>query len=121
MKAFLITHSVSDIAMMSSLHFENKIIDEKTARIRKTAHKITFTLKAYLRAIQKAGVAINPSAFKIMLKCPNLILDFLFMMWLRTKMVKDMMLPDYASNANNEVVQLNNDLLKFLSQNDVTM
>lgn len=40
------------------------------------------------------------------------------MMWLRTKMVKDMMLPDYA---NNETVQLNNDLLKFLSQNDVTM
>ncbi len=34
--------------------------------------------------------------------------------------MKDMMLPDYASNANNEVVQLNNDLLKFLSQNDVT-
>ena len=121
MKSFLITHSVSDIALLGSLYFENKIIDEETARIRKTAHKITITLKAYLRAIQKAGVAINPSAFKIMLKCPNFILDYFFMMWLRTKMVKDMMLPDYANSANNEVVQLNNDLLKFLSQNDVTM
>jgi 2-dehydropantoate 2-reductase len=120
MKAYLITHSVSDIAMISVLHFENKIIDEKTARTRKTAHKITFTLKAYLRAIQKAGVAINPSAFKIVLKCPNLILDIFFMIWLRTKMVKDMMLPEYASNANNEIVQLNNDFLKFLSQNDIT-
>jgi 2-dehydropantoate 2-reductase len=34
--------------------------------------------------------------------------------------VKDMMLPDYANSANNEIVQLNNDLLKFLSQIDVT-
>lgn len=120
MKAYLITHSISDIALLSVLHFENKVIDEKTARTRRTAHQISLTLKTYLRAIQKAGVVINPSAFKIVLKCPNLILDFFFMMWLRTKMVKDMMLPDYASNANNEVVQLNNDLLKFLSQNDIT-
>ncbi|KOY13105.1 ketopantoate reductase family protein [Paenibacillus xylanivorans] len=120
MKAYLITHAVSDVAMFSVLHFENKIIDEKTARTRKTAHQITFTLKAYLRAIQKAGVTINPSAFKMVLKCPDLILDLFFMIWLRTKMVKDMMLPDYASNANNEIVQLNNDLLKFLSQNDIT-
>ncbi|HEX9025778.1 MAG TPA: hypothetical protein VF839_04890, partial [Clostridium sp.] len=120
MKAYLITHSISDIALLGGLYFENKISDKKTARTRKTAHKITITLKAYLRAIQKAGVSINPSAFKIVLKFPNLILEFFFMMWLRTKMVKDMMLPDYANNANNEVVKLNNDLLKFLSQNDVT-
>ena len=120
MKSYLITHSVSDIALLSGLYFENKISDEKTARNRKVAHKITITLKAYLRAIQKAGIAINPSSFKIVLKCPDLILDFFFMIWLRTKMVKDMMLPDYASNANKEVVQLNKDLLKFLSQNGVT-
>ncbi|KGE19821.1 ketopantoate reductase family protein [Paenibacillus wynnii] len=120
MKAYLITHSISDIALVGALHFENKIIDEKTARTRKTAHRITFTLKMYLRAIQKAGVAINPSVFKIVLKCPDLILDFVFMMWLRTKIVKDMLLPEYANNAHNEIVQLNNDLLKFLSQNDIT-
>ncbi|MDF2879330.1 MAG: ketopantoate reductase [Clostridia bacterium] len=120
MKAFLITHSVSDIAMLGALYFDNKIIDQKIAGTRKMAQKITFTLKAYLRAIQKAGVAINPSTSKIMLKCPNLILDFFFMLWLRSKMVKDMMLPDYANSANNEIVQLNNDLLKFLSQIDVT-
>ncbi|ULO09569.1 ketopantoate reductase [Paenibacillus sp. 19GGS1-52] len=114
MKSYLITHSVSDIAMLSFL------MDEKTASIRKTAHQITSTLKADLRAIQKAGVVINPFAYKIMLRCPNLILDLFFMLWLRTKMVKDMRLPDYATSANNEVVQLNNDLLKFLSQNNIT-
>ncbi|MEJ9164552.1 hypothetical protein P4I20_29060, partial [Paenibacillus graminis] len=89
------------------------------AKTRKKAHKITITLKTYLKAIQKAGIAINPSALKIVLKFPNLILDFFFMIWLRTKMVKDMMLPDYASSANNEIVQLNNDLLKFLNQKDI--
>jgi len=120
MKSYLITHSVSDIALLGGLYFENKISDEKTARNRKVAHKITITLKAYLRAIQSAGVAINPSSFKVVLKCPNLILDFFFMLWLRTKMVKDMMLPDYASSAKNEIVQLRNDLLKFLNQNDIT-
>ncbi|MFB7816609.1 ketopantoate reductase family protein [Paenibacillus chitinolyticus] len=117
MQAYLITHSVFDIAMMSFLHSENKIIDKKTAR--KTARKITVTLKAYLRAIQKAGVSIDPPMLKMVLKFPNLFLDLFFTTWLRTKMVSDMMLPDYANNASNEVVQLSNDFMKFLSQNDI--
>ncbi|MCM3274228.1 ketopantoate reductase family protein [Paenibacillus elgii] len=119
MQAYLITHSVSDIAMLSVLYFENKIIDKKTAGTRKMARKITVTLKAYLRAIQKAGVSIDPPMLKMVLKFPNLFLDLFFMTWLRTKMVRDMMLPDYANNANKEIVQLSNDLMKFLSQNDI--
>ncbi|CAM4496177.1 2-dehydropantoate 2-reductase [Paenibacillus endophyticus] len=118
MQAYLITHSVSDIAMLSVLHSENKAIDKKTARTSKTARKITVTLKAYLRAVQKAGVSIDPPMLKMVFKFPNLFLDLFFMTWLRTKMVRDMMLPDYANNANNEIVQLSNDLMKFLSQND---
>jgi len=98
---------------------ENKIIGKKTARIRKTARKITVTLKAYLRAIQKAGVSIDPPMLNMVLKFPNLLLDLFFMTWLRTKMVRDMMLPDYANNANNEIVQLSHDLMKFLSQKDI--
>ncbi|MEK4328508.1 2-dehydropantoate 2-reductase N-terminal domain-containing protein [Paenibacillus sp. FSL R7-0312] len=117
MRAYLITHSVSDIALLSVLHSDHKIIDEQTIRTRQTAHQITVTLKTYLRAIQKAGVAIHPSVFKFVLLCPNLILDFFFMLWLRSKMVKDMLLPDYADSANREIVQLRNDLLKLLSQN----
>ncbi|NEU59898.1 2-dehydropantoate 2-reductase N-terminal domain-containing protein [Paenibacillus sp. ALJ109b] len=119
MQAYLITHSVSDIAMLSFLHSENKIIDNNTARTRKTARKITVTLKAHLRAIQKAGVSIDPPMLRMVLKIPNIFLDLFFMTWLRTKMVRDMMLPDYANNANNEIVQLSNDLMKFLSQNDI--
>lgn len=115
MEAYLITHSISDIALLGGLYFENNISDEKKA------HKITTTLKTYLRAIQKAGVDINPPVFKIMLKCPNFVLDFFFNIWLRAKFVKDMMLPDYASNATNEVVKLKSDLLKFLSQKGVTI
>lgn len=120
MKSYLITHSVSDIALLSVLHVGDKIIDERTVRTRKTAHQITFTLKAYLRALQKAGVAIHPSVFKFVLLCPNLILDSFFMLWLRSKMVKDMLLPDYANSANKEIVRLNNDLLMFLSQKGIT-
>lgn len=41
------------------------------------------------------------------------------MTWLRTKMVRDMMLPDYANRANHEIVQLSRDLMKFLSQKDI--
>jgi 2-dehydropantoate 2-reductase len=119
MQAYLITHSVSDIAMLSFLHSKNKIIDKKTARIRKMARKITVTLKAHLRAIQKAGVLIDPPMLRMVLRFPNFFLDLFFMTWLRTKMVKDMMLPDYANNANNEIVQLSNDLMKFLSQYDI--
>lgn len=119
MQAYLITHSVSDIAMMSVLYSEKIRIDIKTARTRKTARKITVTLKAYLMAIQKAGVPIDPPMLKMVLKFPNLFLDVFFMTWLRTKMVRDMMLPDYANNAKNEIVQLSNDLMKFLSQHDI--
>jgi 2-dehydropantoate 2-reductase len=121
MEAFLITRSIPDIAMISVLHSENKVIDEKSIRTKKTAHKITYTLKTYLSAIQKAGVTINPSVFKIVLKCPNLIMDFFFMIWLRTEMVKDMMSLDFVSNANKENVRLNNDLLKFLNQRGVIL
>ncbi|MCG7381598.1 2-dehydropantoate 2-reductase N-terminal domain-containing protein [Paenibacillus sp. ACRRY] len=119
MQSYLITHSVSDIAMLSVLQSENKIMDKKTARTRRTARKITVTLKAYLRAIQKAGVSIDPPILKMVLHFPNLILDLFFMTWLRTNMVRDMMLPDYANNANNEIVLLSNDLMKFLNQNDI--
>lgn len=59
---------------------------------------------------------------KIVLKISDLFLDLFFMTWLRTKMVRDMMLPDYTINANNEIVQLRNDLMKFLrflSQNKI--
>lgn len=45
MNDYLITHSVSDIAMIGALHLDNKIVDEKTIRSRKTAHGITVTLK----------------------------------------------------------------------------
>ncbi|MCM2998586.1 ketopantoate reductase [Paenibacillus cellulositrophicus] len=119
MQAYLITHSVSDIAMLNVLHSGDIITDKKTARTRKTARQITVTLKAYLRAIQKAGVSIDPPMLKMVVKFPNLLLDLFFMTWLRTKMVRDMMLPDYANRANNEIVQLSHDLKKFLSQNDI--
>lgn len=119
MQAYLITHSVSDIAMLSVLHSEDKITDKKTVRTRKTARQITVTLKTYLRAIQKAGVSIDPPMLKMVVKFPNLLLDLFFMTWLRTEMVRDMMLPDYATRANNEIVQLSHDLKKFLSQKDI--
>ena len=114
MQAFLITHSVSDIAMTGVLVQNNKIIDEKTLISKKTAHRITITLKKYISALQKAGVTINPPFFKTIIKWPDLFLDLLFMLWLRTKMVKDMLAPDFAGTANRENVALEKDLLKFL-------
>ncbi|MEK3714283.1 ketopantoate reductase family protein [Paenibacillus sp. FSL R7-0333] len=111
MQAFLITHSVSDIALLGSLYGGNA----DPARTRKTARQITVTLKAYLRKIKQAGVAVDPPLFTIVPKLPSFILDVLFIAWLRTKMVKDMLLPDYANAANQEVVQLEQDLTKFLS------
>ncbi|WP_342549109.1 2-dehydropantoate 2-reductase N-terminal domain-containing protein [Paenibacillus sp. FSL P2-0089] len=111
MQAFLITHSVSDIALLGSLYGGNA----DPARTRKTARQITVTLKAYLRKIKQAGVAVDPPLFTIVPKLPSFILDVLFIAWLRTKMVKDMLLPDYANAANQEVMQLEKDLTKFLS------
>ena len=119
MKEFLITHSISDIAMTGVLVQDDQIIDEKVLVSRETAQKISATLKTYLRAIQKAGITITPSFFKIVLKCPNFILNAFFMLWLRSGMVKDMLSPDFAGAANRENRQLQKDLLKFLSQNGV--
>lgn len=111
MQAFLITHSISDIALLGSLYGGNA----DPARTRRTARHITVTLKAYLRKIKQADVAVDPPLFTIVSKLPSFMLDVLFIAWLRTKMVKDMLLPDYASAANQEVVQLEKDLTKFLS------
>ncbi|MFK0522280.1 hypothetical protein ACINKY_08710 [Paenibacillus illinoisensis] len=54
-------------------------MDKKTAKTRNTARKITVTLKAHLKAIQKAGVSIDPPMLKVVLKFPNLFLDLFFM------------------------------------------
>ena len=121
MKDFLITHSISDIALIGALHLNHEIVNKKTLKSRKTAQGITLTLKKYLRAIQKAGVSLDPSLYKILLKCPSFILDFFFMMWLRTDMVKDMLAPEFANNATNEVSKLKMDLLKFLEENNVDL
>lgn len=115
MQAYLITHSVSDIALLGGLYSGNQEINSITPGTRKTARKITVTLKAYLRAIRKAGIAVDPPVFKIVPKLPSFMLDVLFIAWLRTNMVKDMMMPDYAYAANQEVVRLQNDLTEFLS------
>ena len=115
MQAFLITHSVSDIALLGSLYAWNQTVDPVTPGTRQTARQITVTLKAYLKAIRKAGVAVDPPVFNIVPKLPSFVLDVLFIAWLRTKMVKDMLLPDYANAANQEVMQLEQDLTKFLS------
>jgi len=83
--------------------------------------KITVILKKYIRALRKAGVTISPSLFKFMLKCPNFILNTFFMKWLKRDMVKDMLSPDFANAANRENMQLEKDLLKYLSKNGVTL
>ncbi|MEK4853146.1 2-dehydropantoate 2-reductase N-terminal domain-containing protein [Paenibacillus sp. FSL H7-0756] len=115
MQAYLITHSVSDIALLGGLYSRNQESEPISPGTRKTARKITVTLKAYLKAIREADVAVDPPVFNIVPKLPSFILDVLFIAWLRTKMVKDMLLPDYANAANQEVVQLEKDLTKFLS------
>ncbi|MEK4517024.1 2-dehydropantoate 2-reductase N-terminal domain-containing protein [Paenibacillus sp. FSL H8-0122] len=115
MQAYLITHSVSDIALLGGLYSGHRMTDPVTPGTRQTARQITVTLKAYLKAIRKAGVAVDPPFFKIVPKLPSCMLDLLFIAWLRTNMVKDMLLPDYANAANQEVVQLENDLTKFLT------
>lgn len=120
MKSSLITHAVSDIALLGNLYSSSKLKDTKAIRTTRTAHRITHTLKVYLKAIQQAGVVISPAAYAMVLKFPNWILDVFFIIWLRTSMVKDMLLPDYASSASNEIVKLHNDLLSFLSQHEVT-
>ena len=115
MQAFLVTHSISDIAMTGILVQDNKIIDVRTLASKETAHRITTTLKKYISALEKTGVAINPSFFKTITKWPDFVLDSFFRIWLRSKMVKDMLSPDFAGAASRENVQLEKDLLVFLS------
>jgi len=121
MQAFSITHSVSDIAMTGILVQDDRIIDEKTLVSKETAHKITTTLKKYITALQKTGVAINPSFFKTLIKWPDFILDSFFVLWLKTEMVRDMLAPDFAGTANRENMALEKDLLTFLRQNGVSL
>ncbi|WP_020616376.1 ketopantoate reductase family protein [Paenibacillus daejeonensis] len=121
MRAFLITHAVTDIAMLGFLNRDLDKVNHDTINIRKTARQITITIKKNVGVIQQAGVTINPTNLKLLLNCPNWVLSFFFRLWLRTNMVKDMMLPDYAFHANNEMVQLNNDLKTFVSQKGFTL
>ena len=115
MKAFLITHSATDIAMVSVLHTGDNITDKETLRSAQTARQITVTLKKYLNKIQEAGIVINPAFLKNVLKLPNFVLDSFFKIWLRSKIVEDMLTPSFANSATKEVRRLEEDLLNFLN------
>ncbi|MGX7203729.1 ketopantoate reductase family protein [Enterococcus pingfangensis] len=115
MNAYLITHAVSDIAMLGSLYSNNEMSNKEIAQ------KMVTTYKSYLRAIQKAGIIINPSSSRNILKIPDRFLRFFFTKWLKTKMVGEMKLPEYAVGASNEITKLNKDLVKYLEQKNIEL
>ena len=119
MGAYLITHSVSDIALLCNLYARDGAAENEGANTKETARRITRTLKSYLRALRDAGLSISPSAFKAALYCPGFIMDAFFVQWLQSQMVQDMLLPDYAIGAEREAAQLKRDLLELLKQHGV--
>ncbi|MFD1907898.1 hypothetical protein ACFSQ7_33810 [Paenibacillus rhizoplanae] len=64
MKAYLITHSVSDIALLGGLYSGNQEIDPITPGTRKTARKNNSYFKSVSKGnTKKAGVAVDPPVF----------------------------------------------------------
>lgn len=116
MNAFLITHSVMNIALVGVLHEGGTVMDASTAKTKATARKVTLELKSHLRSMKELNIAITPSMFKLLLACPSFIVDLIFMIVLRTKTVKNIMLSDYASGATNEIVELQRDFLVMLQE-----
>lgn len=119
MRAYLLTHAASDIALLGALRLD--ALDEDARDTRATARQITTALKAYVHALQSAGIAIDPPLFRWMLRWPNGIVDRLFRAWLSTNMVKDMRRPDYASQASREIMHLRKDLLAFLGEHQIKL
>lgn len=115
MRDFLITHSVSDIALLGSLYADQLATDQEKTQ------NMAAVFKTYLRAIQKAGITINPSTLKIILRMPDFLLHFFFKKWLNSKMVSEMKRPEYAVGAKSEINRLNEDLLEFLNKRGVTL
>lgn len=111
MEAYLITHSIMNIAMISVLHENGQVMAKKRVKSHATARKITQALKRYLGMLQAEKIAITPTMFTLFLKVPSIVIDGLFMILLRTKSVQEIMLSDYASGATNEIVELQRDFL----------
>lgn len=121
MLSFLISHSVVNIAMITNLYTGTKMMDQSTAKTKQTAQNMSKDLKKYLKATEKAGFNITPSMLKLVLKCPNGIMDLIIMKIMGTKLVGDILFNDYNANANVEIVQLQQDFVKLLKQKGITV
>ena len=121
MNAYLLTHSIVDISMIGALHIGDEIVDERTLGSGKTAREITRTMKTYLRALEKAGIVLTPPVFQKVKKCPDFILTIFFLFWLRSKMVRGMLVPEFANHAQKENLRLRGDIVKFLGENGVAL
>ncbi|GLX69701.1 hypothetical protein MU1_40470 [Paenibacillus glycanilyticus] len=121
MTGFQITHAVLQLALIRSLYVDHVRMDYLTAQSKETAHLITTSLKTYLRAAEKAGVNVSPSMFKVALKIPNGMMDFIFVKLLGTKLVKDVIFTDYADNAYSEIALLYTDFIDYLGQKGVNI
>lgn len=115
MNAYLITHAVSDIAMLGGLYSDSNATDKEIAKM------MVSTFRSYLTAIQKAGITVTPSSQKVLLKIPDVVLRIFFAAWQKTKMVGEMKMPEYAAGARSEVIKLRSDLLEYLKQRGVSV
>ncbi|GEK28644.1 ketopantoate reductase family protein [Furfurilactobacillus siliginis] len=107
MQALLMTHAVSDIAMLGTL-YDDHIPDNRKAQA------MAVKLKTTLYALQSTGISVTPATTRLILWIPNAGLRLFFGQWLKTNMVKEMKEPAYAQGAKREMQWLEADLEKYL-------
>lgn len=118
--AFQITHAAWVTALNKSLYTEDGIMDQATAVSTTTVRSMALTIKAYLRSVEKAGIRITPSMLKLVLHCPDWLVEMVLRKLLNTKLAADVLLGGHASVVRPETQMLDRDFIDFLKRNNVS-
>lgn len=121
MDAMQKTHAAVDIALSKCLYSGDKLREPSAVRSKESVHNMNLDIKAYLRLIEKAGVAITPSKLKIIMLCPMWLMDFVVSRVLNTKIAGDSLFGGHAGDSKDEIKLMEKDFFDFLQQNNVSI
>ncbi|MBC6307987.1 ketopantoate reductase family protein [Listeria sp. FSL L7-1582] len=120
MDAMQKTHVALVAALSKDMYAENGLKTQAEVITATSIEQIAWTMKNYLTALERSGVAINPSKMKMLQRMPVGLLRFLLKRILTSKIATDVLFSDHAVNMSAEVESMNQDLLLFFAEHDIS-
>ncbi|MBC1501792.1 NAD(P)-binding domain-containing protein [Listeria weihenstephanensis] len=119
MDAMQKTHVALVAALTKDIYLQTRLKTPAEVTDKESIRKMAWTIKNYLKALERSGVKITPSKLKILALMPVGLLSFTLKWIFSAKMTREVLFSDHAMNFKAEVELMNADLLAFYAENDI--